>query len=36
MAPVLDEGDEIDVSYDFSDIAINNIIVFRHYNGRIM
>lgn len=35
MAPVLDEGDEIEVSFDLS-IQVNDILVFRHYNGLMM
>lgn len=36
MAPFLNEGDEIDVSYDFGDIAVDDIVVFRHYSNRVM
>lgn len=36
MAPYLDEGDEIDISYDFENTSINDILVFRHYDGRAM
>ena len=34
MAPCLEEGDEIDVSFDFSNIALNDILVFRHYEKK--
>ncbi len=36
MAPYLDEGDEIIVSYDFEYTSINDILVFKHYDGRAM
>lgn len=35
MAPVLEEGDEIEVSFDAS-IQIGDILVFRHYSGIMM
>lgn len=36
MAPYLDEGDEIIVSYDFEYTSIDDILVFKHYDGRAM
>ena len=36
MAPVLEEGDEIEISYDFCNISIDDIVVFRHYDHRVM
>lgn len=36
MEPYLNEGDEIEISYDFQDSLIGDILVFRHFDGRIL
>ncbi|MDR2406513.1 MAG: S24/S26 family peptidase [Bacteroidales bacterium] len=36
MAPILEDGDEFDVTYDIDAIKKDDIIVFRHYSGKIM